>query len=212
MSTLREVFAGVPDHRRHKGLYSLESLLLLVVAGFMCGCNSLASVARFAQSLTDGQREALGFAWFRHKVPSHPTLCIFFHDLNVGALEKGLCSRLPEGTAVALDGKRLRGSVSQEAPQGVHLLSCFASALRQVVGQTRQKEGNEVTAALELLGSLDLKDIIVTGDAMFAHRELCQVIRGKGGHYVFTLKDNQKSMKQAVERAFSHTAPRRRKS
>lgn len=208
MSSLREVFSLVPDHRGRKGLYKLESLLLLVVAGFMCGCNSLASVARFAKDLTQKQRETLGFEWFRHQVPSHPTLCTLFHDLDVDTLEKVLCSALPEGTAIALDGKRLRGSVSEESPHGVHLLSCFASALRQVAGQVRQKEGNEVTAALELLQSLDLKDIIVTGDAMFAHRTVCEVIHRKGGHYVFTLKDNNRPMKKAVERAFSRKAAR----
>ncbi len=203
MSTLRELLAGIPDHRGRSGLYSLDSLLLLVVAGFMCGCNSLASVARFAQGLTRRQREALGFVWFGHRVPSHPTLCIFFHDLDVDALEHALRSALPEGTAIAIDGKRLRGSVSDAVPEGVHLLSCFASALRQVVGQMRQRKGNEATAALELLQSLDLKDVIVTGDAMFAHRTVCETVRHKGGHYVFALKGNNKPMKKAVERAFS---------
>jgi hypothetical protein len=202
MKNLQGLLSSLPDHRGRSGrMYRFSSIILLVITGFMCGCNSLASVARFAQDLTRSERGRLGFWWKR--VPSHPTLCIFFHALDVSALELALGSVAPAGVAFSMDGKRLRGSVSDNSPRGVHLLSCFVSALRKVTSQKRQTHGNEVTAALELLESLDLKDAIVTGDAMFAHPRVCETLHRKGAHYVFTLKDNQKPMKSAAERAFS---------
>jgi predicted transposase YbfD/YdcC len=38
---------------------------------------------------------------------------------------------------------------------------------------------------------LDLRSKVVTGDAMFAQRDLSQQIVDAGGDYVWTVKDNQ---------------------
>ena len=161
----------------------------------------MAGVARLAKDLSPLQREALGFS--RWRVPSHPTLCIFFYDLDTASLQEALSFAATGGippAVVALDGKRLRGSRSDERPEGVHMLSCFADALKAVIGQIPQpKGGNEVTAALALLQSLELHNTLITGDAMFAERTLCDKIAVKGGNFVFTVKDNRKALKEHIE-------------
>lgn len=202
MSSLLEIFSAVPDHRGRKGRrYSFVSVMLLVTLGLVCGCNNVTSIARFAKDLSVDIRKQPGFS--RWRIPSQPMLCLFFQGVDVDALERTLMRFAPKGQTLSLDGKRLCGSISEENPRAVHLLACFAGALGMVTGQTRQKSGNEVTAALELLRSMDLQDSVITGDAMFANREICETIRNKGGHYAFTVKDNQKPLKKAIEHAFS---------
>lgn len=200
MSTLKEALESVPDHRsRHGQEYRLSSLLLLVLAGFLCGCNSLLAVWRFSRRLTREQREALGFYWF--KVPSHPTLCVALHGINVGALETALSQAALSGHEgeplhLSIDGKTLRGS------GGVHLLSCFCDALKAAIGQRKARRGyDEVTAAIELLKTLPLKGAVVTGDAMFADRHLCDTIVQGGGNYVLPVKDNRPSLKRGIQAA-----------
>jgi predicted transposase YbfD/YdcC len=61
---------------------------------------------------------------------------------------------------------------------------------------------NEAKAALELLRSLVLEGRVITGDAMFCQRELCQEIIDSGGHYFFVVKDNQPTLKEAITAEF----------
>ena len=68
-------------------------------------------------------------------------------------------------------------------------------------------EANEITAALELLRTLPLEGVIITGDAMFTQREICRVIIEAGGDYFFTVKDNQPGLKADIALAFGPDSP-----
>ena len=105
-------------------------------------------------------------------------------------------------TRPSLDGKTIRGSKSAEHP-ATHCVSVFCDDLTAVIGQVSSKgKGLEIPDAFRLLESIDLKGgVIVTGDAMFTQSSLTEIITEKGGHYVFPLKNNQKSLKEAVELA-----------
>lgn len=203
MESLTELLLSLKDHRKARGIrYPFASMIKLVILGLMCGRNHLSEVARMAKALSHEQREMLGFNRFR--VPSHATLCIFFWGMDVDALEAALgklCVREAK-EHLAMDGKRLRASLSDAHTGGVHLLSCFSERLRSVAGQVQQREGtNEITAALSLLDSLELRDTILTGDAIFAQKAICDKIVGKQGDFVFTVKDNQKVLKRRIQAA-----------
>ena len=122
------------------------------------------------------------------------------------ALEAALArwpqGRVPQaGAAVALDGKTLRGSADGDVP-GVHLLSAFAPAAGAVLGQLRvEATTNEHKAALVLLGVLPLSGKVVTGDALFTHRDVAEAIRKAGGDYILIVKDNQPQLKAQIEQA-----------
>ena len=68
-------------------------------------------------------------------------------------------------------------------------------------------DGNEITAALQLLKMLSLKDVIITGDAMFTQKEICRTIIDGGGDYFFTVKDNQPALKADIALAFGPVSP-----
>jgi len=53
---------------------------------------------------------------------------------------------------------------------------------------------NEHKAALELLGVLSVKGKVVSGDAMFTHRDVCAKVTDGGGDYVFPVKENQPTL------------------
>ncbi len=65
---------------------------------------------------------------------------------------------------------------------GVHLVAAYAHQAGIVVGQQAVGEKkNELAAVAGLLGQLDLEGLVVTGDAQFTQREVCQRIVAQGG-------------------------------
>ena len=162
------------------------------------GCKSYQAIAQFGRDKGFALAHALGFR--RGKTPTKATYSLLFRRLDVlafeAALARWIASRLSdeEMAVLALDGKTLRGSRDGEVP-GQHLVSVYAVAAAAVVAQVRvDAKTNEHKAALQLLGIVPVKGRIVTGDAMFCQRDLCQEIFQEGGDYVFTVKDNQPSL------------------
>jgi hypothetical protein len=103
---------------------------------------------------------------------------------------------------VALDGKTLRGSLQQHE-RAVHLIEFLDQKTGYVLSQQRVDEKtNEHKGALELLKSIVLEGRVITGDAMFCQRDLCQEIRDRGGHYFFVVKDNQPTLKESIAAEF----------
>ena len=74
--------------------------------------------------------------------------------------------------AVAIDGKSLRGIHGEELP-GVHLVALYGQQLGLTLAQkgVREKEA-ELSVAPELLGQVDLAGRVVTGDALYARKNL----------------------------------------
>ena len=104
--------------------------------------------------------------------------------------------------AVAMDGKTLCGSL-QPHERAVHLLSLLDQRTGCTLSQTRvDAKTNESKGALELLKTTVLEGRVITGDAMFCQRDLCQQIRDDGGHYFFVVKENQPSLQESIAAEF----------
>ena len=103
---------------------------------------------------------------------------------------------------LAIDVKAVRGAHDQHLP-GTYLLSAFASRRGVVLAQLPIGEReNEISQSLPLLRQIDLNDVLVTGDALFAQRALCTHIVEQGGQYLFEVKNNQPALLQAAQRSF----------
>ena len=70
---------------------------------------------------------------------------------------------------------------------------------RGVRGDGKERE---LGLASGLLGRLELKGKVVTGDALYTQRELSLRILKQGGDYFWALKDNQPGVKEAVSLLF----------
>jgi predicted transposase YbfD/YdcC len=63
-------------------------------------------------------------------------------------------------------------------------------------------ETNEHKAALTLLKSVVLKERLVTGDAIFCQRDLCQQVVDQDGDYLIAVKENQSELLAALRAEF----------
>lgn len=207
--SLVELLATIPDPRKPRGrIHPLSAVLSLAVVAMLAGMKSLEAIAQFGRDHGAGLAHALGFR--RKKTPAKSTLSEIFRAIDMDALEAVLRvwmqGRGVPGAAIALDGKTLKGSRAGEVP-GVHLLAAFAPANAAVLGQLRvDAKTNEHKAALRLLGVLPLAGKVVTGDAMFTHRDVAQAVRDGGGDYLLVVKDNQPELKAAIQSALHDDA------
>jgi HPt (histidine-containing phosphotransfer) domain-containing protein len=205
MRSLWETLGEIPDRRGAKGRqYALRPVLVLTLAAMLAGAYDLRAIFRWGRRLP---KEALYLLGIK-RAPCHAMYHYFFKALGVAAAERVLGAwALGEAAPghVAIDGKRLRGSAGSA---GVHLLAAFATRLGAVIGQLRvAPEANEITTALALLKSLPLEGAIITGDAAFCQRVICQAIRDGGGDYLFTVKANQPRLMADIAIAFGDAFP-----
>ncbi|MEW6523301.1 MAG: ISAs1 family transposase [Bacillota bacterium] len=107
----------------------------------------------------------------------------------------GWLHRQTGGEAIAVDGKTLRGSASQQR-KAVHLLSALVHKEGVVAAQCAvDTKSNEITAFRPLLDPLDLTDTVVTADAMHAQVDHARyLVEEKQADYLFTVKGNQPTL------------------
>jgi hypothetical protein len=175
--------AEVPDHRQNNRTHPLSAVLALVTCAVLCGARSLYAAAQWGRDHGGELVQALGFR--REKTPCVATLHNVLKAVDAAAFEAALARWLAQvdpatGSkikAVAIDGKTLRGSQGHQLP-GVHLLAAFSARLGLPVMQvqTGRGPGGELAAAKVLLAKLELAGVVITGDALFAQRELCAQI------------------------------------
>lgn len=204
---LWDLLVNLTDNRdRYGKIYSLASIISLMLTGYICGCNSTISVARFGRNLSPFRRKKLGF----HKtMPCHATLGNVLKSVDMNEVENvfgtfviGVLG-IKEGHVAHMDGKRLRGSKLIGKEPGTHLLSLFSKELSGVINQVKMKSGeNEIGAANDLLQKTSLKGLTITGDAIFTQKEICKKIVEGGGNYFFAVKDNQLKLKEEIKSCF----------
>ena len=213
-TTLLEVFSDsqLMDRRRAQGLrHPLPMILALTTVAILTGITSRRGVVQFGNAFGRGFRKLLGST--RFKGPSEATLSRVFRDIDVTVLEQLIRTWIQARLGgrsfehIAIDGKAVKGSRQQDLP-AVHLLAAYASEMGAVLAQLRvDAKTNEHKAALELLGILPLKGKVVTGDAMFTHRDVCSEIDRHGGDYVLPVKDNQPTLLTDIRDAFDAPPP-----
>jgi predicted transposase YbfD/YdcC len=210
---LIEVFAALPDFRKPRGKrHPLTAIFALACCAMLCGARSYSAIAEWGRNYGTRVAQALGFT---HGTPCAATLHTIFRHVNreefeahLGTWAESVVGSLPAapetpGTAVALDGKTLRGSKKQGAP-GTHLLSALAHHVGVTLAQYAvDDKTNEITAVETLLHHLVLEGRIVTMDALLTQRHVAQTIVDKGGDYVMIVKENQPRLRADIELVFT---------
>ena len=69
------------------------------------------------------------------------------------------------------------------------MVSAYATGRRLALATVAaKKDRNEIEAALEVIGLIDLEGKIVTADALHCNRGMVEATIGKGGDYCIALK------------------------
>lgn len=206
---LYDALDQVNDKRQEKGKrYTIGILLIVVILAKLCGEDTPYGMAEWAKLRSEQLQELFGY--HRRVKPSNKTLQrLADTSLEDEDLQATINHYLhqnhggQQSVQVIIDGKTLRGTIPKGKTRGVHLLAAYLPEEGVVLLQIEvgQKE-NEITAAPKLLHQLDLKGRVVSGDAMFAQREISVTVLAQGGDYVWFVKDNQPVLHEDVQRFF----------
>jgi hypothetical protein len=174
-ASLLEILRSVPDHRRREGQrFELSTVLLYAILAMVAGANSYRQLHEFIRIHRQRLNEAFNLS-LRY-APSYSGLRLILQGIDSAALEEAFrrhASALPTpaahdgATAVAVDGKTLRGSFDAFCDRkAAHMLSALRQADQIVLGHLMiDEKSNEIPAAPELIEALGLKGCLFTLDA-----------------------------------------------
>ena len=203
----------IPDQRDPRGRqYPLAMLLMIGMLAKLAGQDSSRAMAHWAK-LRKHELSQL-FEFKREKMPHYSTWSrVLGHGVEPAEVEQiigqffGTVARESEprrgSIQLAIDGKTLRGTIPLGETRGVHLLAAYLPEQGVVLAQMRVAEkSNEITHAPKLLHQMDLRGVVVSGDAMFDQRALSMQIVQAKGDYLWTVKDNQEGLREDIDVLF----------
>ena len=203
---LSAVFSEVPDPRRNTLLkqHLLSDILLLSLFATLSGCDTDEEIEEYGKN-----KEAFlrGFLFLPNGIPSHDTItrvlnaidqrkfsaCLYRHSAY-------LCDFMEEHH-ISVDGKVLRATAQAgKRTSGICVVTAWACEQQVVLGQAKTEEkSNEKTAIPALLEELDLKGALVSIDAAVNSPAIAEQIIEQQGHYLLSLKKNQKNTFEQIE-------------
>lgn len=203
-SLVEEHFAVVEDYRRSASTsHILSHIIYITLCASIAGANNLKAVAEYAKDMEDWFVTILSL---RDGTPSYGTFWLVFKHLDPNQLSscfvnwvQSITNRC-KGRGIAIDGKAQRGTAESEDPNSfVHIVSAWAAEAGLTLGQLKvDGKSNEITAIPKLLELIDVKDAVVTIDAMGTQKEIAKTLVSKGADYILALKGNQSLLQAEV--------------
>jgi len=174
---IRHALNQIEDPRRKQGRrYTLVSLLLLLVIGFLHEAKSVSAIL----DNTRHDKELLELLGQR-RVPAAGTYTNLFKQLPLETINAALAA---VGLALgwmsdhlAIDGKTIKGS--QKGGVMLHFLNVATPQGLTLLQAQSEPAGGEIPAAEQALEGLDLEGRVVTADAMQTQRRFCQIVSKK---------------------------------
>jgi predicted transposase YbfD/YdcC len=209
--TLLQELMGVPDPRHRRGRrHSLQSVLLIAVCAVLAGARSFAAIGDWSAI----HRPTVGVCG---DPPHGATIRRVLMAVDPVAFERALtrwtlrrrddraaaAGQLPaprngRRRVYAVDGKNLRGA-HRSGGQQTKLVCVVDHTHRLVLAQTEVVDGNEIAAFITALEGLpELRGCLITADALHTQTGHVTYLAGRGAHYLFTVKDNQPTLRRAL--------------
>ena len=206
IQALTEHFKGLPEYRGRVESYPVWSLVTLMLLALLCDApRGQKDLAKLARRLTQHQRRALGIrphpqGFF--PAPSQSTLSRLLAQLDGARLNQTLLEiqtqvrgQPPPDELIAIDGKEPNHGPGEAILSAVSVPSQFYLGSALVDTKT-----NEIPVARQLFGELDLAGRTVALDALHTQVHTARdLVLEHGAHYLFTVKDNQPTLRQNIE-------------
>ena len=205
---LHKALLAIPDCRMARGIrHNKLAILSIAICATLCGATSFDASAQWGEACSQKMLKRLRCRknpkTGLYEAPSEPAIRRFIQAVDAEAVDAAISgwvqSTVEGGLVAAMDGKTLRGA---RTPNGqVKLLSAFLPHQGAVLAQQEvPPTTNEITVVKTLLDPVPLQGGIVTADAMHTQSATATyVVEEKKADYVFTVKDNQPSLKEAIK-------------
>lgn len=199
----------VRDFRDPRGVrHPISAMIKSVILGLLAGLTCIEHIAKYISEVWKDVADELGFRhWHPPDGDSYRRILKGVDSQVLTAVFEDWISELLQDKTfdVAVDGKACRGVVAEGKPagKGLQLLNVFAHDIQVVLSQwpLANKKG-EPTVLKDNLSDLVAKYPglrLLTMDAAFSGRNLCQAIMDLHKDYLIRIKGNQPDIKDALE-------------
>lgn len=207
LQALTEHFKALPEYRGRAESYPVWSLVSLMLLALLCDApRGQKDLAKLARRLTQHQRRALGIRPGpngRFPAPSQSTFSRLLSGLDARRLNQVLLDiqtqvrgQPPPDELIAVDGKEPRHGPGEAILSAVTVPSQFYLGSALVDTKT-----NEIPVARQLFGELDLTGRTVALDALHTQNQTGrELVLEHGAHYTMTVKNNQPTLRQNIEK------------
>jgi len=205
---IRTYFAELKDPRNGPAQrHQLLDIVIIAICAIVCGADHWTEVETFGQARETWLRQ---FLELPHGIPSHDTFGRVFRHLDPEVFESSFRTwtqalhKRSAGEVIPIDGKCLRSSHDRSSGKAaIYMVSAWTENNHLVLGQRKvDAKSNEITAIPELLRMLDIKECIVTIDAMGTQKAIAAQIREQEGDYLLALKGNHTHLNEDVASLF----------
>lgn len=208
LSSLLAALSELTDPRQPRGVrHPFSGILALSLLGLICRIHEFAALQRWAASHWRLLKRPLGFTRGRppHATTLSRTLAKFSLEEFQAAFSRWLAAiAADQGVlAAAVDGKTCRQGYDAHGDP-VQMLNVFVQDVKACLGQW-PLEGDKSTEPEALkahLGELFERYPalrLITGDALYAQRNLAELILASGHDYLFQIKGNQPDILDAAQ-------------
>lgn len=209
------------DDTRHQGytLHSLEEILLIVIFGLLSNCNTYKDIELFIKVHYDWLVKKLKL---NNGIPSISTIRRVISIINPKELET-LCNEaffkyienkeniyseedLIITDIYSLDGKVANGSevnTINGTIKKINAMSAYSIKYNKTLAtEFIDSKTNEIPTCPKLLARLNIKDSIITFDALNTQEKTINYIYKNKAHYVVPVKDNHKDIAEELSSYF----------
>lgn len=212
-------FSLVEDYRNESYIiYPLSYIIFMVMCGIICGCKDLEEMVEILENKLEIIQKYIKI----ERIPCLATFSNILSVLNVLQLELcviAICKNVINSSLVvgenneqlkaeireiAIDGKAIRSTNNFGNPEkALQIVTAYDVNEKMPIAQTEIKDKtNEITAGREILKMFELKNTVITADAIHCQKETIKIIVENKGDYVIQLKENQKGLYDDINTLF----------
>lgn len=197
--------SNLSDVRRDQGKrHKIELVIMLVILSIMNGHDGYHSIGDF---INKNAEELIAlFKPKKGRLPSFSTVRRVMKNINFDELcalfEKWAKNniQIKEKEWISLDGKSIKGTISDDEHKFVNIVSLFCIEKKQVFSMGKvDDKSNEIPKVQELIEKFPVKRVIYRMDAMHCQKKTVKKILKKDSFYVLDVKENQKNLLKKVK-------------
>lgn len=192
-----QVLANLPEPRRKQGIrYPLQTVVITALMAMICSADDAEGMEFWGQQNEHWLKEILDLPYGAPTQDVYLRVFAVLDPEHLGEVMRAWANMIALKLKamgkkhIAIDGKTSRGSydTAKEQPS-IHTVSAWYREAGIVLGQVKtEQKSNEITAIPELLKKLDLKNAIITMDAMGCQANIAKQITAGGGDFVLSVK------------------------
>jgi predicted transposase YbfD/YdcC len=209
MERLDIYFGLVKDKRKIAYVtYELKDILFMIICGILSGCKEIEQIIYLSEERLEFFKQHTQM----ETIPSISTVRRILEILNPKELElcmQGIIINVfgnkvkKKERQICIDGKTICSTAKEEIKNSLHIVTAmiadeYISIGQEVVGE----KTNEIPIVRELIDKMDVKDTVITIDAMHCQKETIENIKRNKADYVVQLKSNHANFYEDVKAMF----------